>query len=487
MSVPSWALSAQPERPAVASSARPVARRPLAIGGVPSRLARILCVLALTVSAAATTLVPETRAHAQSDDPVAAQATTVATTDLNLRAQPSTESSVLTVIPGGGSVIVTGGNQNGFLPVSYNGVSGFAYADFLGSGPSSSGTPDGGTSGGTAGGRSVLVSLNLRADASTDSQIVAVMPAGATVELLGDQRNGFVSVSYNGNTGWAFGQFLGAGGATSAPADRGADGPTTTGATGPARTTTDLNLRSGAGTSFGVVAVIPVGGQVELLGSQQNNFAQVSYGGNQGWASRDYLATGGGTTPAPDTEPAPTTPAAPSTGTAPSGQVWATSSLNVRSGPGTTYSVLTVMPAGSSATSTEQSQNGFWSLNYNGTVGWASSSLLSTSDPSPESAIPSPGGSSGSYSQDQIIQLIYDAADRYGQPREDMLRVARCESVLDPGAVNAGGQSYGLFQFIPSTWATTPYASYDIFDPWANANAAGWMWEQGRRNEWVCQ
>ncbi|HEX5499345.1 MAG TPA: transglycosylase SLT domain-containing protein, partial [Thermomicrobiales bacterium] len=72
------------------------------------------------------------------------------------------------------------------------------------------------------------------------------------------------------------------------------------------------------------------------------------------------------------------------------------------------------------------------------------------------------------------------------QSRSDMLRVATCESNLDPYAVNPSG-SYGLFQFIRSTWQSTPYGDDDIFDPKANANAAGWMWEQGRQTEWVCK
>jgi soluble lytic murein transglycosylase-like protein len=67
-----------------------------------------------------------------------------------------------------------------------------------------------------------------------------------------------------------------------------------------------------------------------------------------------------------------------------------------------------------------------------------------------------------------------------------MLRVARCESNLDPYAVNPSG-SYGLFQFIRSTWESTPYGDEDVFDPRANAMAAGWMWAEGRRSEWVCK
>jgi hypothetical protein len=86
-----------------------------------------------------------------------------------------------------------------------------------------------------------------------------------------------------------------------------------------------------------------------------------------------------------------------------------------------------------------------------------------------------------------IVSIIYAAADAYGQPRADMLRVATCESNLVPTAVNPSSQASGLFQFLPSTWATTPFADQDIFDPVASANAAAWMWDNGRRNEWVCQ
>jgi soluble lytic murein transglycosylase-like protein len=103
-----------------------------------------------------------------------------------------------------------------------------------------------------------------------------------------------------------------------------------------------------------------------------------------------------------------------------------------------------------------------------------------------EPSAPDVDGTDG-YSEQEIINIIYAAADRYGQPREDMLRVARCESVLDPNAVNSASNASGLFQFLPSTWASTPYADQNIFDPVASANAAGWMWDNGRRNEWVCQ
>ena len=68
-----------------------------------------------------------------------------------------------------------------------------------------------------------------------------------------------------------------------------------------------------------------------------------------------------------------------------------------------------------------------------------------------------------------------------------MLRVARCESGLNPNAVGGGGAYHGLYQFVPSTFAGTPYGQYDIYDPWANANAAAWSWSEGGKGSWVCQ
>ncbi|MBW3631586.1 MAG: transglycosylase SLT domain-containing protein, partial [Chloroflexi bacterium] len=199
-----------------------------------------------------------------------------------------------------------------------------------------------------------------------------------------------------------------------------------------------------------------------------------------------------------ETPPAETPPAeAPPTDTAPvaaepvevktprpgSGVAYTTVDMSLRNGPSATEPPVTVVPAGSRVVLTGVMEGGFQRVTYKDQIGWiADEYLQSPADPEPEV------GKRGNpqYSRREIIRIINQAADRYGQSRSDMVRVAECESNLDPYAVNPSG-SYGLFQFIRSTWKSTPYGNKDIFDPQANANAAAWMWSEGRKSEWVCQ
>ena len=67
------------------------------------------------------------------------------------------------------------------------------------------------------------------------------------------------------------------------------------------------------------------------------------------------------------------------------------------------------------------------------------------------------------------------------------LQIAYCESSYDPQAVNSASDAEGLFQFLPSTWQGTPYASQSPFDPAANAAAAAWLLQTYGAGQWECQ
>jgi len=91
-------------------------------------------------------------------------------------------------------------------------------------------------------------------------------------------------------------------------------------------------------------------------------------------------------------------------------------------------------------------------------------------------------------SKPSVVEAINLACATYGNC-ETLWRKANCETggTFNPLADNPTSDASGLFQFMPSTFASTPYARLSIWSPYANALAAGWMHEHGRGGEWVCR
>jgi len=67
------------------------------------------------------------------------------------------------------------------------------------------------------------------------------------------------------------------------------------------------------------------------------------------------------------------------------------------------------------------------------------------------------------------------------------INVAYCESRYHPNSVNSSSGASGLFQFLPSTWSGTPWASQSPFDPVANSQAAAWLYSHYGPGRWQCQ
>ncbi len=94
-----------------------------------------------------------------------ATATVVPPDGLNLRAGPSTSNQIVTVIPGGATVTVSGASANGWTPVSFNGSSGWVESAYL----------SGGIFATTANGTTVVAS----GGASSGAAALAPMMSGA--------------------------------------------------------------------------------------------------------------------------------------------------------------------------------------------------------------------------------------------------------------------------------------------------------------------
>jgi soluble lytic murein transglycosylase-like protein len=80
---------------------------------------------------------------------------------------------------------------------------------------------------------------------------------------------------------------------------------------------------------------------------------------------------------------------------------------------------------------------------------------------------------------------------------DEALAILQCESLGDPDAYNPYSGASGLYQFLPSTWASTSpkagFSSASPFDPEANVGTAAWLANryhelgQGYWAPWSCR
>jgi uncharacterized protein YraI len=244
------------------------------------------------------------------------------------------------------------------------------------------------------------VNLNMRSGPGTGYSIVKTIPKGTAVEIIGTSGS-WKKVVYGAYSGWCMGSYLAA---TSAPvAEQPAPAPVVTAPSEKTymKTTANLNMRSGAGTGYGIIKVIPKGTTVEVTGSS-SYWKNVTYAGITGWCSGNYLTPVSVPQPVlPPAEPSvppvepvvppvepvvppvepvvpPVEPVAPPAEPAPAPLVKkTTSSLNMRTGPGTEFPAITVIPRGTVLEVLEIS--GYWNkVSYGGNTGWCSGNYMTT-------------------------------------------------------------------------------------------------------------
>jgi uncharacterized protein YgiM (DUF1202 family) len=147
--------------------------------------------------------------------------TLYARTELNLRQEPSLDAAVLRFIPAGAPVHrTTGAESKGYAPVTYEGVSGWAVAlGFVAtpaeidaaavpSAPAPAAVPASAPAA-TSEIRVTLTPLMLRSSPTVDAEPILVMPEGARLTLTRQgAENGYVTVDYDGVTGWVYADLI---------------------------------------------------------------------------------------------------------------------------------------------------------------------------------------------------------------------------------------------------------------------------------------
>jgi uncharacterized protein YraI len=245
----------------------------------------------------------------------------ISTADLNLRAGPSYDDAVLTIIPAGTPLTVTGDWSAGFAGVTYQGQFGWVDTSWVGAGDAASPPADvtllqeaapaeaAPAAEMAADDDSALVSdltapageaaraidtANLRLGPADADEVLRVLPAGAPVIITGATTDGWTPVWYNGTWGFIRADLLSVGASDAvtlaqdaAPADQ-PDAAPDSGAL-EATTLSDVNLRAAPDTTAAILTTIPAGVALTPLVGPEAGYYQVAFDGQSGWVIADAL------------------------------------------------------------------------------------------------------------------------------------------------------------------------------------------------------
>ena len=305
---------------------------------------------------------------------------TVTASALNMRSEPSTSSSVVTCLPRGTVVVLTGSSGN-WYQVAYKGSTGYMSRDYL----DVSSSADASLGEGTVTGNLV----NIRSGPSTSSSVLGSRNRGDTLSVTGVSNNWY-KVSLNGSTGYIRSDYLSLGSGSGSGSSSG-------GSSGSARGTGTIRgicvrMRSGPSTTYSILGTYDTGTKMTVNG-EEGDWYKVSCNGTDGYVYKTYLTVGGSSSGSGVSDMSDTAASV-------------ISPVHFRKGPDTSYSSMQVLNTGTSVTITGQTDK-WYRVRYNGTEGYVFKTYLSTGSSS--SAALSSSSSTGD-------RIVYKAKEYLGVP-----------------------------------------------------------------------
>jgi uncharacterized protein YgiM (DUF1202 family) len=195
----------------------------------------------------------------------------------------------------------------------------------------------------------VTETLNMRSGPSTGSGIIAVLPSGTTGRVLVGPSTGsgytWYQIQTSSNSGWVVRDWIAKTTTAPPPVGKFVVGDTI-------RVTDTMNMRSGAGTNYGITASLPTGTTGTVLDGPRApsgyTWWQLRTSIGTGWAAENWLEK---TTSAPPPDPEPEPEPQPTPGGHPAGtQLRVIDALRLRSAPNTSGGVIATMPTGTTVT-----------------------------------------------------------------------------------------------------------------------------------------
>ena len=319
----------------------------------------------------------------------------VTASTLNVRSGPSTSYNVLFKLKKNDEVNILG-NSNGWYKISSkSGKEGWVSGQYISLSTSSNQQS-------STNATKMIVNvdgLNMRSGPSTAFRVNKVLNKGTEVEVV-SEKDGWTQIKYSNMSGYVASRYLDAkknSNTVEVPKEN-AEQNKTEKSVKKTVNVNDLNMRMGPSTRYKVISVLSKGTQVEVL-SEKDGWSSIRYNNQNGHVASRYLNE----IKPPDNTQKPSQPEVPNIDK-PVVTVQKTvnvDGLNMRSGPSTTYKVVTVLSKGTNVEVLSE-KDGWSSIRYNNQNGHVASRYLNeikvpdnTQKPSqPEK--PSSGGSYGS-------------------------------------------------------------------------------------------
>ena len=215
-------------------------------------------------------------------------------------------------------------------------------------------------------------SLNVRSEPSTGSSFLFSIKQNEKVTILESQDGWYKIKAGNGNSGWASSEYI----KTDINQNNQSESKRTV-------TADVLNMRSGASTSYRTIAKIKKGTEVELI-SESNGWSKIKYEGRIGYASSEFLSNENNIKPSEKPITNQNTGANSNNNTNETKTIGKTkvvtaTSLNVRSGPSTSNSVIGSLKQNDKVEVISES-NGWSKVKFSGKEGYVSSAYLKDSN-----------------------------------------------------------------------------------------------------------
>ena len=317
---------------------------------------------------------------------------------VNFRSGPGTNYSSKGVIASGTTVTVTDRSNSQWYAVRLaNGSTGYIFAQYLKVTGTSSATPtptQAPSNDGTVQAK-LTADVNLRRGAGTNYGVIKVIGTGTTVTVTDASNSQWYKVKLSdGTEGYLFSEYLKvtSGNIDSAkPSATPTPTPAPSNGTVQAKTTSDLNVRKGPGTSYGIIKVIDMNVTVTVTEATNSSWYKVKLSdGTEGYLAAQYLKITSGdinSVKPGNSGDDNTNNGNNSNAPATDEYVRVTVGLNLRSEPNTSCKVLTVLSTGTVLNVLDRKTSGWVHVRTTGGAeGYVSAEYVTAYDPSSSSA-----------------------------------------------------------------------------------------------------